>query len=359
LLQNIQNEENKGLHLIYSQFRTLEGIALIKETLEANGYAEFRIQKISGSNDWEVVEKPEDKGKPKFALHTGTESDEEKKVLLNVYNSKWDQAPSTIVSKFREDKVENNHMGQAIKLLMITSSGAEGINLKNTRFVHIVEPYWNMVRPQQVIGRARRICSHQDLPEELRTVKVFLYMSVIPDEIKVSDKHKNLRLRDVSRLSKKMTDTIDDSTMLGRYLRQLENAPGVVTTDQQLFERALQKDQVNSQILNAVKESAMDCSLYENKDENLACYSFGQVRTNAFSYHPEIQKDIDEKDVKEVQEKKASYREFTYDGKTYVQNKVTKELYNKNDFTEAQKHGMTMYPIGKEYPDKKKVIFYG
>ena len=359
LLQNIQNEENKGLHLIYSQFRTLEGIALIKETLEANGYAEFRIQKISGSNDWEVVEKPEDKGKPKFALHTGTESDEEKKVLLNVYNSKWDQAPSTIVSKFREDKVENNHMGQAIKLLMITSSGAEGINLKNTRFVHIVEPYWNMVRPQQVIGRARRICSHQDLPEELRTVKVFLYMSVIPDEIKVSDKHKNLRLRDVSRLSKKMTDTIDDSTMLGRYLRQLENAPGVVTTDQQLFERALQKDQVNSQILNAVKESAMDCSLYENKDENLACYSFGQVRTNAFSYHPEIQKDIDEKDVKEVQEKKASYREFTYDGKTYVQNKVTKELYNKNDFAEAQKHGMTMYPIGKEYPDKKKVIFYG
>ena len=359
LLQNIQDPENKGLHLIYSQFRTLEGIALIKETLEANGYAEFRIQKISGSNDWEVVEKPEDKGKPKFALHTGTESDEEKKVLLNVYNSKWDQAPSSIVSKFREENIENNYMGQAIKLLMITSSGAEGINLKNTRYVHIVEPYWNMVRPQQVIGRARRICSHQDLPEELRTVKVYLYMSVIPDDIKESDKHKNLRLRDVSRLSKKMTETIDDSTMLGRYLHQLENAPGVVTTDQQLFERALQKDQVNSQILNAVKESAMDCSLYENKDENLACYSFGQVRTNAFSYHPEIQKDIDEKDVKEVQEKKASYREFTYDGKTYVQNKVTKELYNKNDFTEAQKHGMTMYPIGKEFPDKKKVIFYG
>ena len=359
LLQNIQDEENKGLHLIYSQFRTLEGIALIKETLQANGYAEFRIQKISGSNDWEVVEQPEDKGKPKFALHTGTESDEEKKILLNVYNSKCDQSPSSIVSKFREENIENNHMGQAIKLLMITSSGAEGINLKNTRFVHIVEPYWNMVRPQQVIGRARRICSHQDLPEELRTVKVYLYMSVIPDEIKESDKHKNLRLRDVSRLSNKMSDTIDDTTMLGRYLRQLDNTVGVVTTDQQLFERALQKDQVNSQILNAVKESAMDCSLYENKDENLACYSFGQVRTNAFSTHPEIQKDIDEKDVKEVQERKADYREFTYDGKTYVQNKATKQLYNKYDFTEAQKHGTTMYPIGKEFPDKKKVIFYG
>ena len=102
----------------------------------------------------------------------------------------------------------------------------------------------------------------------------------------------------------------------------------------------------------------MDCSLYENKDENLACYSFGQVRTNAFSYNPEIQKDIDDKDVKEVREKTASYREFTYDGTSYVQNKTTNELYNKSDFLEAQKNGITMYPIGKEYPEKKKVVFY-
>ena len=184
--------------MIYSQFRTLEGIALIKETLQANGYAEFRIQKISGSNDWEVVEQPEDKGKPKFALHTGTESDEEKKILLNVYNSKWQDVPHSIVHELQQQEKSNNFMGDAIKVLMITASGAEGINLKNTRFVHLIEPYWHNVRIEQVIGRARRICSHQDLPEELRTVKVYLYMSVIPDEIKESDKHKNLRLRDVT-----------------------------------------------------------------------------------------------------------------------------------------------------------------
>ena len=78
LLENIENEENKGLHLIYSQFRTLEGIALFKEVLQANGYAEFKIHKVGGS-DWEIVETEDDIGKPKFALHTGTETDEEKK----------------------------------------------------------------------------------------------------------------------------------------------------------------------------------------------------------------------------------------------------------------------------------------
>ena len=356
LLENIQNKENKGLHLIYSQFRTLEGVALFKEVLEANGYAEFRIQKVSGS-DWEIVEKEEDIGKPKFALHTGTETDEEKKIILNVYNSKWGEVPSSIVNKLQSRNIENNFMGETIKILMITASGAEGINLKNTRFVHIMEPYWNMVRPKQVIGRARRICSHQDLPEELRTVTVYLYMSVIPEDISL-DKHKNLRSRDVSKLTSKMSSYIDNTTLLGRYVRQLEAIPAVITTDQQLFERALQKDQVNSQILTAVKESSIDCTLYENKEENLSCFSFGEVRSNAFSSKPNIMQDMADKDVKEMRVQKASYREFIYDGVTYVQNKDTYELYNKTDFAEAQKTGVTMYPVGKEIPGKKKVIFY-
>jgi hypothetical protein len=61
---------------------------------------------------------------------------------------------------------------------MISASGAEGINLRNVRYVHILEPYWHPVRIEQVVGRARRICSHQDLPAELRTVNVFLYLMV-------------------------------------------------------------------------------------------------------------------------------------------------------------------------------------
>lgn len=61
---------------------------------------------------------------------------------------------------------------------MITSSGSEGINLRNTRYVHIMEPYWHPVRTEQVIGRARHICSHTDLPKELQTVVVFIYLMV-------------------------------------------------------------------------------------------------------------------------------------------------------------------------------------
>ena len=49
---------------------------------------------------------------------------------------------------------------------MISPAGAEGLTLISTRQVHIMEPYWNQSRLDQVIGRAIRYCSHKDLPEE-------------------------------------------------------------------------------------------------------------------------------------------------------------------------------------------------
>ena len=73
--------------------------------------------------------------------------------------------PPSLSAQLKE-RSSNNLYGEIIKVIMITASGAEGISLKNVRFVHITEPYWHPVRLQQVIGRARRLCSHQELPEE-------------------------------------------------------------------------------------------------------------------------------------------------------------------------------------------------
>ena len=205
-----------------------------------------------------------------------------------------------------------------------------------------------MVRLEQVIGRARRIASHMDLPEELRNVKVYLYMSTIPKEVITSDKHKSLRNRDISRLSNKLASTIDNSTFLGRYVRHLENMPAVISTDQLLFERALQKNQVNSQILTAVKESAMDCSLYENKGEDLACYKFGQqIRSNTFESHPTIEQDIADKDVVDVRKKRTSYQVYNYKDQKLVIDKTTFKLYRYDDYKKEKETKQKMTPIGE------------
>ena len=72
---------------------------------------------------------------------------EEKEMIRNIYNGDWPEG-----SKLTEELKRisnNNNMGEIIKVFMITASGSEGINLRNTRYVHIMEPYWNPARIAQ------------------------------------------------------------------------------------------------------------------------------------------------------------------------------------------------------------------
>ena len=324
ILENITDEENIGNHLVYSQFRTLEGIGILKLILEANGFEQFKIKKESG-DEWVMVE-PEDISKPRFMLYTGTETDDEKEILRNIYNSQWEYVPMSIRRRIQEI-ADNNFMGEIIKIIMITSSGAEGINLKNTRFVHLVEPYWNLVRLEQVIGRARRICSHQDLPNELRTVKVFLYVATLTEEQKTSDENKELIINDLSKLDKKTP----------------------ITTDESLFEIARIKDNINQQLLNAVKETAIDCSLYSsNRKETFACYGYGKVNSNDFSSVPAIEDDQHQKDELNIKTQKLKLVKIKLGKEEYAFDKNTNLIYDMESYKRAKTvEGENLILIGK------------
>jgi hypothetical protein len=246
--------------------------------------------------------------------------------------------------KFRklQGQFENNYLGDVIKIFMITSSGAEGINLKNTRFVHIVEPYWHMVRIEQVIGRARRICSHQDLPEELRTVKVFLYLSILSEEQKKSEKNIELRIRDVSRIDKKTP----------------------ITTDENLYEIASLKQRINNQILRAVKESAIDCNIYSvlsKKDdpdsEKLVCYGFGKVESNKFSSYPTLEKDQSEKLGLDNKRIDWEATEVKIANITYAMNEATKELYDFESYQQAVQGNGEPRLVGQLIKEGNKMKF--
>ena len=74
---------------------------------------------------------------------------------------------------------------------------SEPVSLKNVRYVHITEPYWHPVRIEQVIGRARRICSHQDLPLSERNVKVFIYLMSFTQQQLDDEASVKLKLKDI------------------------------------------------------------------------------------------------------------------------------------------------------------------
>ena len=64
---------------------------------------------------------------------------------------------------------------QKVKVVLISQTGAEGLDLKFIRQVHILEPWYNMSRIEQIVGRAVRTCSHKALPFVQRNVELYLY----------------------------------------------------------------------------------------------------------------------------------------------------------------------------------------
>lgn len=128
MLNLIKN--SPGPVLIYSNFKDI-GVDLVSRVLDIN--------KISNIK-W-----------------TGSQSQKERNSNLLKFNN------------------SDNKFGEKIKCILITSAGAEGLSLKNIRQVHILEPHWNINRQQQVIGRAMRICSHQELPLKDRNISIYKY----------------------------------------------------------------------------------------------------------------------------------------------------------------------------------------
>jgi len=322
ILSNLTNEDHSGLHLLYSQFRTIEGIGLLKLILEANGFAQFKIKRLSEGN-WSL-DMPINK-KPKFMLYTGTETAEEKEILRNIYNSQWEFIPNALREELEKINT-NNFMGDIVKIIMITSSGSEGINLKNTRFVHIVEPYWNMVRPDQVVGRARRICSHHDLPENLRTVHVFLYISTFSEKQSNDDNNKELIIRDVSKLDKKTP----------------------ITTDESLYEISRIKNEINQQILKAVKESSIDCAIYNrNASDNLICYGYGKVTSNQFGSYPSLEVDKHQNDDINVKKQNVRLIKVTVQGVDYAYDQTNNVVYDMDSYKRSKTTGENLIALGK------------
>lgn len=80
------------------------------------------------------------------------------------------------------DRIVKDYNEGKIKTLLLSSAGGEGLDLKGTRQIQILEPHWNEEKINQVIGRGVRYRSHENLPPEERNVKIKQYLSTTPDK---------------------------------------------------------------------------------------------------------------------------------------------------------------------------------
>ena len=354
ILENIQDEENfSGIHLLYSQFKTLEGIGIFKLVLEENIikesntiFVDLKLKKNSkGAFELNIDPmlitkiKEEELNIKFFASYTGSESREEREVILNILNSNWNIVPQNIIASIKEliPNAENNNNGEVIKLLMISSSGAEGISLKNVRYVHIMEPYWHPVRKNQVIGRARRICSHANLPPDLQFVKVFLYLMKFSEEQEKSD--------DAIEIGKHDRSKYEKNIITGDYAMH--------TTDQYLNELSNRKEMITNKLLHIVKSSAIDCVLHSNDSskENIKCYSINS-ESKTFDSDLMYMSDYNLQEKDEAIKKNKKEVKIIY--KPIVINKK-KFIYDKNLISDSNTNIQYLYDYDL-YKNKDKTL---
>ena len=81
----------------------------------------------------------------------------------------------------------SNKNGEHIRVVLISEAGSEGLDFKFIRQVHILDPWYNMNRIDQVIGRAVRHKSHCALPIEQRNVEIYMHATYLTAEEETAD----------------------------------------------------------------------------------------------------------------------------------------------------------------------------
>ena len=193
--------KTSGTVFIYSNFREFGGLMPLIKILEHNGFKDF-LQYGPGRH--------------RYGIWSGDETIDEKERIRDVFNSK------------------SNQNGSKIKIILGSPAIKEGVSLLRVKQVHVVEPYWNMSRLEQVIGRAIRFCSHKDIDKEKRKVRVYIYIATVPLEIKNKEK-------------------------------DLDYNKKTITVDEHIYNMALAKEKLSLKFEDVIKNAAIDYKLFQNK----------------------------------------------------------------------------------------------
>jgi SNF2 family DNA or RNA helicase len=78
------------------------------------------------------------------------------------------------------DQLVKDSNANKLRALLLSRAGGEGLDLKGTRLIQLLDPHWNSSLGSQVIGRGIRYKSHDDLPVEDRQVAVQHFLATRP-----------------------------------------------------------------------------------------------------------------------------------------------------------------------------------
>ena len=324
ILENVQGSMGDGEwrnQFLYSQYLSLEGLGVFSAVLDANGWQEYKI--IKEANQW-VEDKTMDPEKPAYAFYSG-ENPEQRELMRQIFNGVGfsDDFPASLKASVQASGRKK------LCLFMGSKAAAEGITLNNVRHVHIMEPYWNPARHDQIIGRAIRINSHATLPPEERTVRVSFYLSVFSEEqLKTSDAPNIVPIR-------------RNDTNMKRY--EGEPVETFMSTDQVLYETAYEKNRVNQRISVLLKQAAVDCEIHRKFHSRetpvLSCMRFDSTTVpEDLAFRPNMKTDqLDETYLRNLTKRKRRLQQVQIKDIVFYLDPTTHQVFDGPAFEDNER----------------------
>lgn len=287
LVQNLK--KGKKPALVYSQF-IKGGLNAIVRYLKLEGFVEW----LPSEYGQQITHKL------RFAVISGKVPPADRPLVVKTFND------------------GSNMYGDVISVLLVSKTGAEGLDLKHIREVHILEPYWDMARIIQIQGRAIRKGSHSNLPETDRNVKTIIYVSVENKE--TSDKVK-----------------LNEDT----------------TIDMQFLIRSQKKMNLIKEFEKAIKEVSIEC-IVNNYDNCRVCLPDNVPLFNS----SDVSADIDDPNDPcrtYTTESKVKVRLIEYEGSKFYYKENNESPFGYDLFVYDEKlEGYTEFPLNN--PKVLKII---
>ena len=179
-------EKSTGIVLIYSQYID-GGIIPISLALEERGFSRYCSQashnkNLFKQNRTESIDARTFKPRSLVVAEGG----EFRPAKYMIITGEKNISPSNGGDIKYATNTENRY-GENVKVILISKAGAEGLDFKNIRQVHILEPWYNMNRIEQIIGRGVRSLSHCSLPFEERNVEIYLHSTITDGDEEAAD----------------------------------------------------------------------------------------------------------------------------------------------------------------------------
>ena len=299
---------SQGPVIVYSQFID-SGLIPIALALEAKGFTRYGSNKSLFANPpSEELDVNSYKKKSEVLQEPGLRFRGAKYVIISGNNN----ISPDIVGDLKACTDSNNVDGENVKVILLSAAGSEGLDFKYIRQIHVLEPWYNINRVEQIIGRAVRTCSHKDLPLNKRNVQIFMHGTLLSNANEAVDlliyrkaEEKAKIIGNISRILKEHSIdchlNYEQQNFAEKYLNKKMQ---LVLSNSNMIEYAI-GDKVNSPLCDYMSNCEYTCkpSLEEYAQK------YGESKINLFSYDESFLKTNNEVIIKHLRD---LYKEYYF-----------------------------------------------